>query len=327
MNQCDKCGAFLDRDETICRNCGNPVNSYGMNNYDNSNNYYGSSMKRMVETTGSINSPMDNNYNGGGNMFINNNDNQNNNQKKSGNTLKELGDKKIVLIALIGILVVALIFVIFGNKIFSSDDPVDTGDTFELNTPTITNPTIDPSPTPDPTPNPNPTPDPTPTPEPEPEPEPEPQPEPEPEPTNYTEVVFDNYTFEIPLEYNGAEYEREGKKILFISSKDGNWGGAINLEKGSYNSAVKSKDNIKSTYESQGFVVKTVKEQKVGSLTFLILEIHDDENGDGIAAFTSAGSNMLFFVTVYNTKGTLEYNGLGVLSNLIYRAKLRAQGY
>jgi hypothetical protein len=332
MNQCDKCGAILGRDELVCKNCGNPVNNQGFTSGYNNNYYPGASLKSMVENTGTFNQPQDNYNNMGNNMFIGNMGGQNNsNNKNSGKkfNLKELGDKKIVIIALIGLLVVALIFIIFGNKIFgSSGDPVDTGDTFELKTPTITNPPIDPEPNPNPNPNPNPTPpDPEPTP-PDPEPTPpEPEPEPEPQPSNFVEVSFENYSFEIPLDYNGAIYEKEGRKILYVTSKSGNWGGAINIEKGSYNQVVKSKENIKNNYESQGYSVNTIREQKVGSLTFFVLEIYDDEFGNGIAAFTSAGTNQVFFITVYTDDGKVDYNALGILSNLIYRAKLKAQGY
>ncbi|MBR6133562.1 MAG: zinc ribbon domain-containing protein [Bacilli bacterium] len=333
MNQCDKCGAILGRDEIVCKNCGNPVNNQGFTGYNGSNNFYpGASLKSMVENTGTLNSPQDNyNNNMGNNMFIGNMGGPNNgNNKNSGGkfNLKELGDKKIVIVILIGLLVVALIFVIFGNKIFGgSGDPVDTDDTFELKTPTITNPPIETDPNPQPTPTPQPEPEPTPQPEPEPTPQPEPEPEPEPQPQNYKEVPFENYVFEIPLDYNAAEYEKENRKILYITSKNGNWGGAINLEKGSYNQVVKSKENIKSNYESQGYEVKSIKEQKIGSLTFFVLEIYDDEFGNGLAAFTNAGSNQVFFITLYTDDGKLDYNALGVLSNLIYKAKLRAQGY
>ena len=329
MNQCERCGAILEPGETICKKCGLPVNSAGFStglngqsngmnpNNGNNSNY---SLKKTIETTGSLNGG-DSSMNNGNQMMPMQNNNPTSNSSKGGN-------KASIIVSIV--VLIAALFLIFGNKLFgtSGDTGGSTDDGFELKTPPINNPVTNPVDKPTETPTEPDKPD-TPTEPDKPDTPTEPdKPTPEPDQPSGATVNYGGYTFDVPDGCQIVEYEKDdGSTYLYLVPKgDRSWGASISIETSAYNQLRNRKDEVKAAYEKEGYTVNSIKEESVGSLSFLVAEMYDARNGNSLMGFTSAGTNKVFFVSVYTTSGELDYNKLNVVSDLIYKAKSKAQG-
>lgn len=132
-------------------------------------------------------------------------------------------------------------------------------------------------------------------------------------------IDFDKFTLELmgDMTYQKAN----SKKTLYIWDADGAYEASIQIISATYSSARSRKASLKSYFQSLGYTVSEIEEEKIGSATYLTMNATKNKKQYVLAVTKAGNSSMCFGISLLATDMNQSKQYLEYLSPVFSEAK------